>query len=142
MVPLTPRELVIHFYRDVWNAPQRDARTAAIERLIEEDFVFRGSLGSERRGRGDFAAYVDQVHAALADYRCDILELVCEGSRAFARMHFSGAHVGELLGYPPCGRRVGWDGAALFGCRVGRIAELWVLGDLDGLRAQLAKGGR
>jgi predicted ester cyclase len=140
MTEPTPRELVAQFYRDIWNQPLRAARMPVIERLIEDDFVFRGSLGTERRGREGFAHYVDHIHAALADYRCDILDLVCEGPRAFARMHFSGIHRGELLGFAPCGRRVEWHGAALFDCHAGRIAELWVLGDLDALRAQLAKG--
>ena len=52
-------------------------------------------------------------------------------------MQFSGTHSGPFLGHAPTGKRVSWQGAALFTFRGGRIAELWVLGDLAALEAQL-----
>jgi predicted ester cyclase len=78
------------------------------------------------------------VRTALDDYRCEILDLVADDLRAFARMRFSGVHVGEFLGYPPSGKRVEWAGAALFtAARDGRIADVWVLGDIQALTSQL-----
>jgi steroid delta-isomerase-like uncharacterized protein len=130
------KDLVAAFYADVWNRGDLDA----IPRLLREDFAFRGSLGAERRGHAGFAEYVTTVRGALADYRCDILDVVAEDGRAFARMRFSGVHVGELLGHPATGRRVEWLGAALFTAGVdGRLADVWVLGDLQALTAQLEK---
>ena len=61
-----------------------------------------------------------------------------EERRAFARVRFSGVHVGQLLGYAPTGKRVEWMGAALFTAgEDGRLADLWVLGDVLALTAQL-----
>ena len=54
-------------------------------------------------------------------------------------MRFSGVHTGEFRGYAPSGLPVHWLGAALFRFDHGKIAELWVLGDLMGLDALLAK---
>jgi predicted ester cyclase len=106
--------------------------------LLHEEFTFRGSLGAERKGHAGFASYVEMVRGALAGYRCDVLDLVAEGRRAFARMRFSGVHVGEFLGHAPSGKRVEWMGAALFTVGDdGRISDLWVLGDLHALPAQL-----
>jgi len=104
-----------------------------------EDFSFRGSLGSELRGREAFKDYVRTVRKALANYRCDILECVTEGRQAFAKMLFSGTHVAAFRGYPPTGMQVHWQGAALFRFEGAAIAELWVLGDLAGLDAVLKK---
>lgn len=59
------------------------------------------------------------------------------GDRAFAKMRFGGCHVGVFGGFQPTGRPVEWLGAALFRFEAGRIAELWVLGDLTGLDALL-----
>jgi steroid delta-isomerase-like uncharacterized protein len=133
------KELVASFYADVWNRGD----LAAIPALLREDFTFRGSLGAERRGHAGFAAYVATVRGALAGYRCEILDLVAEGGRAFARMRFSGEHVGELLGYAPTHRRVEWMGAALFTLGDdGRVADLWVLGDTQALTAQLEANAR
>lgn len=130
---MTTPALVSDFYDKIWNAGER----SALGELLAEDFIFRGSLGDEMQGRDRFWGYVCGVRSALQDYRCDILECVSEGSRAFARMRFSGIHVAEFRGYRPSGLPLHWYGAALFRFEEGRIGELWVLGDLAGLDAML-----
>lgn len=130
--------LVVAFYDEIWNRGD----LAAIPRLLHEAVTFRGSLAEERRGHDGFAAYVVMIRGALDNYRCDIEDLVCEDDRAFARMAFSGIHRGELLAFPPTGRRVAWAGAVLFtGGPDGRIGDIWALGDVAGLRVQLAGEG-
>ncbi len=127
--------LVEQFYSRIWN--KHDLTMIPV--LLADDFVFRGSLGVEKHGHAGFAEYVEMVHAALDEYRCDILETVSEPGKVFARMRFSGIHRGELMGCPATGKPVKWDGAALFHMNGARIARLWVLGDLTALRKQLAK---
>ncbi|PWS36810.1 hypothetical protein DFH01_13255 [Falsiroseomonas bella] len=123
------------FYAEVWEA----GRLGRIPALMAPDVAFRGSLGSVLRGHDAFAGYVRTVRGALQRYRCDIVDLVEEAPRVAARMRFSGHHAGgPLLGVPPTGREVGWAGAAFFDCTGGLIRDLWVLGDLDDLRRQLA----
>jgi steroid delta-isomerase-like uncharacterized protein len=122
------------FYERIWEAGDLAAASA----LVSEDVAFRGSLGTEVRGRDAFLAYVRGVRAALGDYGCEILACVAEGDQAFAQVRFSGTHVGEFRGYRPTGKRVAWMGAALFRFDRGVIAEVWVLGDLAGLDALLA----
>ncbi len=137
MNPADLRRLVASFYADIWNRGD----LSFVPVLLREDFTFRGSLGAERRGHEGFSEYVRTVRGALGDYRCDILDLVCEGSRAFARMRFSGVHRADFLGHPPSGKRVEWMGAALFTSGdEGRLADLWVLGDVHGLLGQLEAG--
>lgn len=128
----TPK-LVEAFYERIWNAGD----VGAVSALLVEDFSFRGSLGVELRGRETFAEYVRSVRSALANYRCEILTCVAEAERAFAKMHFSGTHVGPFRGYPATGKPIHWLGAALFRFEGQAIAELWVLGDLAGLDAVL-----
>lgn len=124
---------VAAFYDRIWNAGDLDAASD----LLAPDVSFRGSLGSEMRGREAFGEYVRSVRSALADYRCEVLDCVAEGEQAFARVRFSGRHVGVFRGYEPTGRTVSWVGAALFRFRGERIAEVWVLGDLASLDAVL-----
>lgn len=123
------RKVVEAFYADIWNRHDK----SRIRSLLHPDFTFRGSLGPARTGHNGFAAYVDFVHEALGDYRCDILDLIAEGQKVFARMRFSGIHRGEFLGYQPTGKPVEWAGAALFTFEGDRISDLWVLGDVHGL---------
>jgi predicted ester cyclase len=79
------------------------------------------------------------VRGSLSDYRADILSCISEGSQAFARMKFGGIHVAPFRGFPPSGRRVEWEAAAVFTFRDDRIAALWVLGDLVALDEQLRR---
>jgi predicted ester cyclase len=125
--------LVEEFYQRIWN----DGDLDAARELLTADFAFRGSLGIELRGIPAFASYVRAVREPLADYRCDILECVSEGNKAFAKMRFGGCHVGSFRGFAPTGKPVQWSGAALFRFEGEAIAELWVLGDLAGLDALL-----
>ena len=129
-----PIEIVRRFYREIWN----EGRLEAIADICHRDMIFRGSLGVHKNGAEGFTEYVRDVRGALKDYRCDIEETVSEGNRVFARMRFTGVHCGEFLGYAPTGAAVHWAGAALFRIERGRIVNLWVLGDVHGLLAQLA----
>ena len=129
----TPKALVERFYHEVWNnADERVARE-----ILAEDFRFRGSLGPEKVGQDGFIEYMRSVHAALADYRCDIDDLVTTADRASARMTFSGRHQGRFFDVEATGREIAWAGAAFFTIRDGRIAALWVLGDIDSVKQQL-----
>ena len=130
----TPR-LVAAFYDRIWNQGDLEASN----QILGDDFSFRGSLGPESRGRAAFNDYVRAVRGALSAYRCDILDCVAEGDRAFAKMRFSGVHTGVFRNHLPTGKALEWLGAALFRFRDGVITELWVLGDLAGLDEVLRK---
>ena|ERR1700761_305647 len=130
--------LVEAFYERIWNAGD----SAGISELLAPDFRFRGSLGDELCGWEAFASYKRSVRTALDNYHCEILDCVSEADRAFAKMQFSGRHVGLFRGYEPTGKSVSWMGAALFRFEAPTIKELWVLGDLWGLDAALKKNAR
>ena len=136
--PMNTRDLVGCFYEEVWNCGNK----AKIPELLHESFTFRGSLGQTKRGLDAFAGYVEFVRDALSEYRCEIQEIVCEGSKVFAKVLFSGVHHKEFLGYPATFRRVEWIGAALFTVDGNKFSDLWVLGDLDALREQLSTGNK
>lgn len=124
---------VARFYSDIWNLQDR----SQLPGVLHEDFTFRGSLGMEKRGHDEFWSYVEFVTAALDNYECVIQDLVEQGNRVFARMLFQGIHRAEFMGVAATGRQVEWAGAALFTFRENRVADLWVLGDVDGLKQQL-----
>lgn len=127
--------LVRRFYEDVWN----NQNYSAASQILAPTFVFRGSLGSESVGIAPFLSYVRDIHAALGDYRCEILELIAQGANAAAKMRFSGRHREAFLGFLPTGSTITWHGAAFFKTDLSQILELWVLGDLDSLKADMAE---
>jgi steroid delta-isomerase-like uncharacterized protein len=130
----TPQKVAVRrFYDELWNRHD----LTRLGEILNKDLSFRGSLGPELRGHAAFAAYADGIHAALADYRCEIVDLIEEGAKVVARMRFGGVHRGPLLGFAATHRRVEWAGSAHFTFQDGRIADLWVLGDLRALTEQL-----
>jgi len=129
-----PRELVERFYHVVWNK----ADEAEAHKILSPGFRFRASLGPELRGPGGFIAYLRSVHAALQDFVCTIEEVIETDNRAAARMSFRGRHRAKFFGVEPTGREIRWAGAAFFTVHDGQIAELWVLGDVEAVRRQLA----
>ncbi|HSI23501.1 MAG TPA: ester cyclase [Methylophilaceae bacterium] len=129
------KEIVRNFYDAIWN----NADKTVIPDLLTEDFLFRGSLGLMQRGHDGFANFMDQVRAALGEYRCDIVDMAAEGNKVFARMLYSGVHRGDLFGYAATHARIKWDGVAIFTFRDGKISELWVLWDVNDVMKQLAR---
>ncbi|MEM7744361.1 MAG: ester cyclase [Pseudomonadota bacterium] len=125
--------LVRRFYTDLWEVGDE----AAAPRILASDLVFRGSVGTETRWIDGYLTYLRRVRGALGDYRCDIVRLVCGGDHAAARMHFHGLHHSDFMDYAQTGQRIGWVGVAFFQMRDRRLVEIWVLGDMDGLRAAL-----
>lgn len=129
------KDQVRRFYEVVWNGHDR----TAIPSVLHENFTFRGSLGHEKRGHDGFAEYVDMVHQAVGDYECIIEEMLAEGDKVFAKMLFTGIHRGDFMGYVPTRKQVSWGGCALFTFDGELITDVWVLGDLKGLEAQLQR---
>ena len=108
-----------------------------IPKIFHPDFTFRGSLGPELRGHEQFAGYVDMVTGALGQYTSDILDMVEEDNKVFGKLRYHGYHRGELLGCPPTGRHVWWQGTPLFTFNDTKVRDLWVLGDVHGLIGRL-----
>ena len=121
------------FYADAWNRWE----DAAVDELLTDDFVFRGSLGDEARGRDGFRAYRDKVRAAFPDFRNEVRDIVADRERAAVRLRCTGRHEGELFGVAPTSINVAYDAAAFFHSDGVHLRQAWVLGDLESLRNQL-----
>jgi steroid delta-isomerase-like uncharacterized protein len=128
------KRLVTTFYEVVWNR----WNAGAAEEILAPDLDFRGSIGLEARGVAAFLDYQATIRRAFPDFHNRIDELIGEGSKVVARLTYSGTHQGELFGHPPSRRRVSYAGVGMFECRDGKIAKVWVLGDLHGLLVQIA----
>lgn len=126
--------LVRRFYDEVWN----HADEAVAREILAVDLSFRGSIGEKHKGAEGFITYMRKIHHAFADYHCRIDHLVADRDSAAARMTFAGLHCESLWGEKPTGHTVSWAGAAFFVVRDGQIAAIWVLGDTENLRRQLA----
>lgn len=127
------KEAVRQWYEQMWN--QWDE--SVIEQILDSEVELRGSLGQAHHGHRGVAEYMRFVRGVFPDFRNRIDDLVEEGNRVFARLTYTGTHSGDLFGIPPTRRRIEYAGAALFTFRNGRVANVWVLGDVDHLKQQL-----
>jgi predicted ester cyclase len=127
------RLLIERFYHELWNRFDK----TVFRDILAVDLRFRGSLGQTKRGHREFGEYVDFIQLAFPDFSNDIAEIISEGDKAFARLTYRGTHRGEVFGIAPSGRRIQYEGAAVFTFRGNLIAEVWVLGDIYGLISQL-----
>jgi predicted ester cyclase len=133
-VVLSPqKEIVRVFFKEMWDKSDK----SLIPKLFHPELTFRGSLGPELHGHEQFAGYVDRVIGALGQYNSDILDMVEEGNKVFCKLRYHGYHRGELLGCPPTGRHVWWQGTPLFTFNGTKVRDLWVLGDVHGLIGRL-----
>jgi steroid delta-isomerase-like uncharacterized protein len=127
---------VRRFYDELWNQWRFDLA----DELLAPELEFRGSLGTEVRGREGFLEYARGVRGAFPDFHNDVRELIADEGRraAAARLRYSGRHEGALLGVAPTGRRISYAGAAFFRFDDrARVVRGWVLGDLADLFVQL-----
>lgn len=127
------RKLIERFYNEMWNRFDK----SLIPVLLTLDIRLRGSLGQYKNGHAEFADYVDFIQQAFPEFNNEIEEVISEGNKAFARLRYRGTHRGKLFGLKPTGKLVQYAGAAVFTFREAQIAEVWVLGDIFGLIAQL-----
>ena len=131
---LSPQKEVVRvFFKEMWDKADK----SLIPTIFHRDFTFRGSLGPVLRGYDQFAGYFDMVTGALGQYTSDILDMVEEDNKVFAKLRYHGYHRGELLGHPPTGRHVWWYGTPFFTFDGSKVRDLWVLGDVHGLIERL-----
>lgn len=126
--------LVRQFYEDLWNRWDDEA----VDDLLADDFTFRGSLGTETKGRAEWRSYRDAIREGSPDFHNEVVTLVAQGDEAAARLLYTGTHSGRLAGLPATGRRFSYAGAAFFSGHRGRLTSAWVLGDLAALHEQLS----
>jgi steroid delta-isomerase-like uncharacterized protein len=127
------KEIIRRYYQEMWNS----WNFAKTEAILAPDIVFRGSLGTETRGREAFCEYMRQVLGAFPDFHNTIEEIVSENDGVVARLTYRGTHRGEIFGVAPTGKIMEYAGAAFFRVVNGKVSEGWVLGDVLNLLRQL-----
>ena len=118
-------DLITRYYEQMWNRWDFDLA----DELIAEEFVFRGSLGREMRGRDEFKRYMRLVQTAFSDFHNRIQRIVACGNDIVARLEYTGTHDGELLGIRPTFRRIRYPGIAMFHIGGDRLLSGFVVGD-------------
>jgi predicted ester cyclase len=127
------RRLVDRFYNDMWNPFDK----SVFPEILHPEIRFRGSLGQSKVGFEEFGEYVDFIRDFSPDFHNRVVMTITEGDNTFARLAYTGTHIGEVFGIPATKNRFEYAGAAVFTIEDDLILEVWVLGDVYGLIRQL-----
>jgi predicted ester cyclase len=102
--------IVTRLFEEVWNKGKRD--------LIPEIFTDPAAVnrGMEK---------VFQMRIAFPDLRFEVERYESEGDFVIVYFKAHGTHEGELMGKPPTGKKIVFDGSNIYRVRGGKIHEGW-----------------
>jgi steroid delta-isomerase-like uncharacterized protein len=75
------------------------------------------------QGAGPFKEVLAGVRAGLPDIKIEVGNLIAEGDFVVAPWTISGTHLGDLMGIPPSGKRVTWDGITIYRIEDGKVVD-------------------
>ena len=131
----TKKQIVESYYENLWNKQDK----TYIDKLFDDNIVFRGSLGIETRGKEGFTEYFDMITTAIPNLYHGIEVLIVEDNQVAVRAVYNGTHKGKLFEFEATNNRIKYNGASFFKIENEKIVEIWVLGDLNVLYKQLGK---
>jgi predicted ester cyclase len=127
------KELVKAYYEKLWN----DQDKSYIDKILDDDISFHGSLNISTHGKKEFESYMDMILGGIPNLYHGIEVMVAEGNNVVVRALYNGIHAGKLFDYEATNNRIRYDGASFFTIKDGKIKTIWVLGDLKSLYSQL-----
>lgn len=112
----------IEFIQRYFAALRGGKERAALSEFISEEPLFQ------------HIAFFD---AAFPGYWLEAQDTVVDGDKIAVRFDFHGTHEGELMGIPPTGKTVKFEGLILYRLADGKIADHWMQTDIVSLLQQL-----
>ena len=124
------KALVRHFFAAVEN---RDFRV--FDEIVAEDYD--DHLAGQTPGRETLKRYFTGLHAAFADLKLPIANLVAEGDLVAVLNSVQGTHKGDFAGIKAKGNHVDARAFQLYRIANGQLAEHWEVADFMTLMNQL-----
>ena len=133
----TAQEILLErFYYKGWNKNDDSEMTEILDASVK----FRGSFRRKPlRGIPAFLEYMHKAHAALGNHTILLEDVVVQGGKVAVRLTSRGIHRGDFFGIQGSGHEVAWSSAGFFQLNDDRtrITEIWILGDIDGVKHQI-----
>ena len=110
------------FIRRYFEALNRDKSPATLDQWTVDESLKR---------------LITSLEAAFPNYRFAVEDIVAEADKVAVRVTSELEHRGELMGFPPTGKRATISGIFLYRIADGKIVESWIQSDRLGLLQQL-----
>jgi steroid delta-isomerase-like uncharacterized protein len=105
--------------------------------LIADDFKMYIWGSFEPLNKEACNQFITMLYAAFPDFTHAMEDMIAEGDKVAARCIVTGTHEGELQGIPPTGNKIKYGALQLWTIKEGKIAELWLQGDILMMMNQL-----
>jgi len=127
------KEIIFSYYENLWNNKDK----SYIDKLFDDNIIFRGSLNIEAHGKKEFEDYFDMIVTAIPNLYHAVELMIAEGDSVSARAVYNGTHIGKLMDFEPTNHKIRYHGASFFKIENDKIVDIWILGDLNSLYKQL-----
>jgi predicted ester cyclase len=118
------------------HAPDLDG-LGVIDETVNEDIRCHGFPGFDATSRDEYKAWFRFFRASFTNMDFRTTALVADEDHVAARWVVAADHTGDFAGLPATGRRITFDGVALYRMRDGRISETWLHANETALMAGL-----
>lgn len=119
-----------------WLAAGDAGEYDVFDELLHPDAVIHAPLGLSTNSIEAEKEVWRKVHAATANLRHAVQEVVVNGDVEMARVKVSGTLVSDFAGLKGTDKNFEIDQAVIVHLRDGKIAEGWEIADISALRAQ------
>lgn len=121
MSQLTPKEVAIQWFEQVWHPTGKEA----IHQFLADDAIAHLEGGLKLCGPVEFSGYHDALLAGMPDLKIRILRAVGDDTQACLHWEATGTHKGELMGCTATNKVITFTGMSYMHVRDGRITEGW-----------------
>jgi predicted ester cyclase len=134
-IPTVENKILVRRFEEAMNTRQLDA----LDEVVAPNFVrhCQATPNLDVRSLEQFKDFLRQDVAVFPDNTQTFTHVIAEGDTVAVWATYEGTQRGQMGPFPPSGRKVRFDFAAILRVENGKLAELWVTWDNMTILAQL-----
>jgi steroid delta-isomerase-like uncharacterized protein len=134
-IPTAENKILVRRFKEAMNTRQLDA----LDEVVAPNFVrhCQATPNLDVRSLEQFKDFLRQDAAVFPDNTQTFTHVIAEGDTVAVWATYEGTQRGQMGPFPPSGRKVRFDFAAILRVDNGKLAELWVTWDNMTILAQL-----
>jgi steroid delta-isomerase-like uncharacterized protein len=134
-IPTAENKILVRRFEEAMNTRQLDA----LDEVVAPNFVrhCQATPNLDVRSLEQFKDFLRQDAAVFPDNTQTFTHVIAEGDTVAVWATYKGTQRGKMGPFPPSGRKVRFDFAAILRVENGKLAELWMTWDNMTILAQL-----
>ena len=126
------------YLRAVTEEVFNQGKLVVLDHAVGASYVAHDNLSLEPiKGREELKQFFSKLRDAFPDMKMTLDDLIAEDEKVVNRFTCTGTHKGDLMGIPPTGKKVTWNGIGIHHFANGKMIESWIYADVLGILHQL-----